>query len=99
MGALVYQWCGDIVTWWDQAHGPWFLSQALDEYVHVQALAEKGNWESFSNTTNENQRKVQCQHSHLHYFIKRFHVLLHAVMGAQVGHKVARVHAIKTVEE
>lgn len=36
---------------------------------------------------------------HLHYFIERLHVLLHAVMGAQVGHKVARVHAIKTVEE
>lgn len=35
----------------------------------------------------------------LNYFLKGFHVFLHAVMGAQVGHKVAWVHAVETVEE
>lgn len=29
-----------IVTWWGQAHGPWFLSPALGEYERVRASAE-----------------------------------------------------------
>lgn len=37
--------------------------------------------------------------SHLHHFLKGVHVLLHAVVGAQVGHKVAGVHAVEAVEE
>lgn len=36
----VYQF-GVTVTWWGPARGPWFLSPALGEYVHVQASAEK----------------------------------------------------------
>lgn len=35
----------------------------------------------------------------LNYLLECFHVLLHAVVGPQVGHKVARVHAVEAVEE
>lgn len=41
----------------------------------------------------------QGSFSHLHHLFECFHILLHAVMGAQVGHKVARVHAVEAVEE
>ena len=37
--------------------------------------------------------------TNLHYFLKGVHVLLHTVVGAQVGDKVAGVHAIEPVEE
>lgn len=38
-------------------------------------------------------------HTYLNYFLKSVHVLLHAVMGAQIGHKVAGVHAVETMKE
>lgn len=43
--------------------------------------------------------KTKKVHPYFYYFLKGFHVLLHAVMGAQVGYKVAWVHAVETVEE
>lgn len=43
--------------------------------------------------------RTQSTGPHLHHLIKGLHVLLHAVMRAQVGHKVARIHAVKPVEQ
>lgn len=37
--------------------------------------------------------------AHLDHLLKSVHVLLHAVMGAQVRHKIAGIHPIQPVEE
>lgn len=51
---------------------------------------------------NREQQDTQTRahaREHLNYFLKRVHVLLHAVMGSQVGHKVAGVHAVEAMKE
>lgn len=37
--------------------------------------------------------------AHLDHLLKSVHVFLHAVMGAQVRHKITGVHPIQPVEE
>lgn len=48
-----------LLTWWGQAHDPWFRSLALGVYEHVQALAtgwiQIKNEYSFCNKTHKEQ--------------------------------------------
>lgn len=89
------------LTWWDPAHGPLFQSPALGECAHAPTLAKhRARHKNVSqNLVLKSVVKPYLLTTYFNDFLKGFQILLHAVVRTQVGHKVAWVHAIKTVEE